>query len=223
MRPFFHVSLHVLPRNAILTLNSHRLIPLLMSCGKSSGTLTPHIVTASVSKLVYCIQIETDPSFVASLYKAVGDTLRVVGVHALTPELTSRLMDGTKHQLQNMAEKRKRRSGTGVGNGNGIGNGIGNGNGIEGVGAVAGPGGGGGGAPDEHQQHIPQDEDDQEEIALMEEMEEFALEDMEKTLRLLDGQHPLLIAVASVRELGCHRYSWGGEEEGLGGPGDVEA
>ncbi|KAF8425003.1 hypothetical protein L210DRAFT_3567706, partial [Boletus edulis BED1] len=55
----------------------------------------------------------------------------------------------------------------------------------------------------------------------MEEMEEFALEDMEKALRMLDGQHPLLIAIASVRELGCHRYPWEGEEEGLRGPGDV--
>lgn len=199
----------------MLTPSSHRLIPLLMSCGKSSGTLTPHMVTASLSKLVYGIQIETDPSFVASLYKAVGDTLCVVGVQTLTPELTNGLMDGTKLQLQNMADKRKRRSGA-----------TGAGNGIGGTEGVAGPSGGGDGASTDghhhHQQHLAPDEDDRDEIALMEEMEEFALEDMEKTLRMLDGQHPLLIAVASVRELGCQRYSWEGEE-GLGsGPGDVE-
>ena len=189
----------------------HRLVPLLMSCGKSSGTLTPPMVTASLSKLVYCIQIETDPSFVASLYKAIGDTLHVVGLHALTPELTSGLMDGTKLQLQNMAEKRERRSGVGGGSGGG-----------GAVGAVAPGGGGGGGSDERPQQHLAQDEDDRDEIALMEEMEEFALEDMEKTLRMLDGQHPLLIAIASVRDLGCHRYPWEGEEEGLGGPRDVE-
>ena len=162
------------------------------------------MVTASLSKLVYCVQIETDPSFVASLYKAIGDTLRVVGLHALTPDLTSGLMDGTKLQLQNMAEKRERRSGASGGTGNGT---------------APAPGGGGGGPDERPQQHLVQDEDDRDEIALMEEMEEFALEDMEKTLRMLDGQHPLLIAIASVRDLGCQRYPWDGEEEG---PGDVE-
>lgn len=167
------------------------------------------MVTASLSKLIYCIQIETDPSFVASLYKSIADTLRVVGVRALTPELTSGLMDGTKLQLQNMAEKRKRRPGAGGGNGNGMG----------GAGGVAGPSGGGSAGTDKHPQQLTQDEDDQEEIALMEEMEEFALEDMEKMLHMLDEQHPLLIAVASVRELGCHRYSWDRDEEGFG---DVE-
>jgi hypothetical protein len=42
------------------------------------------MVTPSCSKLIYCIQIETDQSFVASLYKAIGDTLHVVGLHART-------------------------------------------------------------------------------------------------------------------------------------------
>ena len=66
------------------------------------------------------------------------------------------------------------------------------------------------------------EKDDQNEMALMEEMEEFALESMEKTLRMLDGLHLLLIAVASVRELGSRRYPpWEGEGE-FGGPGDVE-
>ncbi|KAH0825817.1 hypothetical protein J3R83DRAFT_8823 [Lanmaoa asiatica] len=127
-----------------------RLVPLLTSCGKSSGTLTPPMVAASLSKLVYCIQMEADPSFVASLYKSVGDTLRVVGMHAFTPELTNGLMDVTKLQLQNMAERRKRRSRAGGGGG---------------IGSA-------GGGTDE--EHPPQDEDDREEIALMEEMEEFA-------------------------------------------------
>ena len=177
------------------------------------------MIAASLSKLVYCIQIETDPSLIASLYKAVVDTLCVVGVHALTPELTNGLMDGTKHQLQNMAEKRKRRAARGAGGDGGVGGGV-----------AGGPGGPGDTTIDSHTQHAPspqqrreaQDEDDEDEMALMEEMEEFALEDMEKTLKMLDGQHPLLIAVASVRELGSHRYPpWEGEVE-LGGPEDVE-
>lgn len=43
----------------------------------------------------------------------------------------------------------------------------------------------------------------------------FALEDMEKTLRLLDNEHPLLIAVASVQDLGVINRG-GSEEEGPG-------
>ena len=172
------------------------------------------MVTASLSKLIYCIQIETDPSFVASLYKAVGDTLRVVGLHgALTPELTNGLMDGTKVQLQHMAEKRKRRAGSG-----GV---VGSGSSSTGSGGGSAVPVGGGGTDDPHHAYVAQgqgqgqghDDDDRDEMALMEEMEEFALEDMEKTLRMLDGQHPLLIAIASVRELGCHAYAWDGEEE----------
>jgi hypothetical protein len=149
-----------------------RLIPLLMACGKSSGTLTPEMVSASLSKLVYCMQIESDTSFLTSLYKSVADTLRVVGIPALTPPLSGGLMDATKHQLQNLADKRKHRS----------------------------------------QRPAAELEDDREELSLLEEMEEFALEDMEKLLRMLDGQHPLLIAIASVRELGINR--WDSEDEG---------
>jgi hypothetical protein len=112
----------------VLIYGSHRLVPLLMSCGKSSGTLTPHMATASFSKLVYCIQHDTDPSFVASLYKAVGDTLCVVGGPgslAFTPELTGGLIDGTKLHLQNMAEKRKRRAASAGVGAQGSGNGAG--------------------------------------------------------------------------------------------------
>ncbi|KAF9236016.1 armadillo-type protein [Melanogaster broomeanus] len=149
-----------------------RLIPLLLSCGKSSGTLAPQMIPASLTKLIYCIQIETDASFVSSLYKSVADALRVVGIPALTPELSNALVDATKHQLQSLADKRKQRS----------------------------------------QRAASELEDDREELALLEEMEDFALEDMEKLLKMLDGQHPLLIAVASVRELGFNQ--WDSEDEG---------
>ncbi len=49
---------------------------------------------------------------------------------------------------------------------------------------------------------------------LIEEMEDFALEDMAKALRTLDPSHPLLIAVSSVRDLGLHLSDWEGEEDG---------
>ncbi|RPD72308.1 ARM repeat-containing protein [Lentinus tigrinus ALCF2SS1-7] len=56
--------------------------------------------------------------------------------------------------------------------------------------------------------------EDKEEAMLVEEMEDFALEEMAKVLRTLDPNHPLLIAVSSVRELGLHLSEWDGEDEG---------
>ena len=49
---------------------------------------------------------------------------------------------------------------------------------------------------------------------LIEEMEDFALEDMMKVLRTMDANHPLLVAVSSVRELGLHLSEWENEDEG---------
>lgn len=144
-----------------------RLIPLLFSCGKNSGTLTSQMVAASFLQLIHSIRAETDPSFLSSLYRALADGLRVVGIPALTPDLQAALIEATKHQLQTLADKRKRRA--------------------------------------------ESPEDDREELALLEEVEEFALEDMEKLLKMLDGQHPLLVAVSSVRDLGFNQ--WDSEEE----------
>ena len=63
----------------------------------------------------------------------------------------------------------------------------------------------------------PQDlRDEREDLMLIEEMEDFALEDMSKVLRNLDANHPLLIAVSSVRELGLHLSEWDSEDEGGG-------
>lgn len=59
-------------------------------------------------------------------------------------------------------------------------------------------------------------ETDKEDMALVEEFEEFALDDMAKLLAMFDSNHPLLVAVSSVRDLGLN--SWdsedGGDEEG---------
>ncbi|KAG0701167.1 ARM repeat-containing protein [Suillus ampliporus] len=144
-----------------------RLIPLLFACGKQSGTLTSQMVTASFLQLIRSIRAETDPSFLSSLYRALADGLRVVGIPALTPDLQAALIEATKHQLQTFADKRKRRA--------------------------------------------ESQEDDREELALLEEVEEFALEDMEKLLKMMDGQHPLLVAVSSVRDLGFNQ--WDSEDE----------
>ena len=56
--------------------------------------------------------------------------------------------------------------------------------------------------------------EDKEDLMLIEEMEDFALEDMAKVLRTLDANHPLLIAVSSVRELGLHLSERDSEDEG---------
>ncbi|KAH9996969.1 ARM repeat-containing protein [Russula compacta] len=57
-------------------------------------------------------------------------------------------------------------------------------------------------------------EEDREDLALLEEMEEFALEEMGKMLGLFDGNHPLLIAITSVRDLGLGLGAWDSDGEG---------
>jgi hypothetical protein len=44
-------------------------------------------------------------------------------------------------------------------------------------------------------------EEEREDLALMEEMEDFALEDMAKAIGLFDKNHSLLIVISSVKEL----------------------
>jgi importin-5 len=57
-------------------------------------------------------------------------------------------------------------------------------------------------------------EDEKEEMALLEEMEDFASEDMSKMLHYSDPYYPLLIAVSGVRELGFNQ--WGDDNDGEG-------
>jgi importin-5 len=57
-------------------------------------------------------------------------------------------------------------------------------------------------------------EEDREDLALLEEMEEFALEDMAKMLGLMDTSHPLLMAISSVRDLGLGLGAWDSDGEG---------
>ena len=60
----------------------------------------------------------------------------------------------------------------------------------------------------------PELDDEREEVALLEELEDFALEDMGKMLRYFDPNHPLLFAVGSVGELGIRKEDWDSESEG---------
>ncbi|KAJ7185708.1 armadillo-type protein [Mycena filopes] len=55
-------------------------------------------------------------------------------------------------------------------------------------------------------------EEDREDMALLEEIEDFALEDMAKMLGVFDANHPLLVAVSSVKDLGFNQYDSDDEE-----------
>jgi len=54
---------------------------------------------------------------------------------------------------------------------------------------------------------------DRDDLALVEEIEDYALEDIAKMLVMFDSNHPLLVAVSSVRDLGFNTYESDEEEE----------
>lgn len=172
------------PEELILTLYS--LVPMLMACGKNSGTLTPQMVSASFSQIVHFINVENDPTFLSSLYKCFTDALRVLTppgsatITVLPQEIHDAAIEATKNQLQNIADRRKARA------------------------------------------NKPASEmaEDKEDLMLVEEMEDFALEDMSKMIALLDAggsnaTNPLSIAISSVRELGLQLQQWDSEDEGV--------
>ncbi|KAF6743113.1 armadillo-type protein [Ephemerocybe angulata] len=157
------------------------LVPMLLACGKQSGSLTPQMVSAIFHQVISCISTEHDSSFLSSLYKCFCDSLRLFGgPAALSPEYANGIMEATKRQLQANADRRKARSDRA---------------GREGLSDVDGYDGVMG----------------REELAMMEEIEEYTLQDMERTLEMFDVDHPLLVAVSSVRDLGMWAAS---EDEG---------
>ncbi|PCH35440.1 ARM repeat-containing protein [Wolfiporia cocos MD-104 SS10] len=150
-------------------------IPILVSCGKSSGTLTDQMVLATFSQLINCINEETDASFLASLFKCFTDSMRPLGgPFSLDEEIRYSAVEAAKAQLERIANKRKARAARPA---------------VE----VA---------------------DEREDLMLIEEMEDFALEDMARLLMEFDRNHPLLMAVSAVRDLGLHLGQWDSEDEG---------
>ncbi|KAF8161678.1 armadillo-type protein [Crassisporium funariophilum] len=163
------------------------LIPMLLSCGKASNTLTNQMVSATFLQLINCISTETSSTFLASLYKYFSEALLVIGgPDALSPQFHEGIIEATKRQLHALAERRKARAARAAGSGAGG----------AGAGAVA--------------------VEDRDDMALMEEIEDFALEDMGKMLAGFDKNHALLVAVAGVRDLGFNTYDSDeeGEEDG---------
>lgn len=58
---------------------------------------------------------------------------------------------------------------------------------------------------------MPEGGEEKEDMSLLEEIEDFALEDIGKMLATFDANHPLLVAVSSVKDLGFN--TWDSEEE----------
>jgi len=102
LRFYFHVGVQ---ETAAL------LMPRLLTCGKNSGTLTNEMVSATFSQLVNCIATERDINFLSSLYKCFTGCMGVIsGPAGLPHQIHEGIMEGTRRQLQGMAEKRKKRS-----------------------------------------------------------------------------------------------------------------
>jgi len=161
---------------------------MLIQAGHLSNTLTNQMVSATLLQLINVISDEHDASFLASLFKAFTDCVKILGGPStcLSPEYLDGIIEATKRQLQTIAQKRRARE--------------------------AGRGGRG----SESGGHVDAnglDEDDREDLALLEEMEDFALEDMARMLRMFDQNHELLVAVGSVKDLGMNKYLSGDEEE----------
>ena len=136
---------------------------MLLACGKNSGTLTPHMVTASFSQVVNCIASEKDPTFFSSLYRCFNDCMRVAGgPEGLPQEVKNAALEATKLQLQLIADRRKSRA----------------------------------------SMSTKDLEDEREDIRLVQEIEDYAFEDIAKTVSVLDPSSQLLVAISSVRELG---------------------
>lgn len=88
---------------------------MLLSCGKNSGTLTSHMVNASFTQVITCIGAEEEVTLLSSLFRCFNECMRVVGgPQALPQEVHDGIILTTKHQLQNIADRRKARAGRAV-------------------------------------------------------------------------------------------------------------
>ncbi|KAJ3992683.1 armadillo-type protein [Lentinula boryana] len=151
------------------------LLPMLLHCGQQSGTLTDQMIAATLQQLINVISDEQDSTFLASLYKALDDCVKLLGGRSvLNADYVNAIIQATKRQLHTLAQKRRSRAAR----------------------------------PSSFL------DDDREDLALLEEMEDFALEEMAKVLSMLNSNHELLVAISSVKELGTNQYQTEIEEDG---------
>lgn len=104
---------------------------------------------------------------------------------SLPQEIRDGILSSARHQLQILADKRKARSARFARLVSSHSPSPSSSPGVEGNGAL----------PDEL-------EEEREDAALLEELEDFALDEAARLLRLFEGCQPLLVAVSSVKELG---------------------
>ena len=156
----------------------HRLIPMLLSCGKESGTLSNQMVSATFLNL----STVSAPNVIRPFsrhYIKFSPKLSESSEYKLSHHsFTKASFEVTKHQLHTLADKRKARAVRANSPAFAV-------------------------------------EVDRDEMVLVEEIEDFALEDMGKMLTSFDVNHPLLallVAIASVRDLGFNTYD--SDEEG---------
>ncbi|THH09772.1 hypothetical protein EW145_g1787 [Phellinidium pouzarii] len=175
-------------------------IPMLLVSGKQSGTLTPQMLAAVFAQLVGEVRSEADASFLASLFRCLADCVRVSGgaseavpADALPHDIREGILAAARHQLQALADRRKgraarlnadRRDHSVDSNGN--------------------TGAGRRGSEDGL-------EEEREDVALLEELEDFALDEIARLLKMFDPGHPLLVAIGSVKDLGIRSGDWESE------------
>lgn len=141
------------------------LLPALLTCGKDSGTLTPHMVSATFTQVVNAIATEADPSYLTSLLKCFSECMRVAGGAARLPhEVRDGVVEASKRQLQSIADRRRARE----------------------------------------RMSARDIEDRREDLMLIGEVEDIALDEIREIVSEFDPHHPLLVAVGSVSELGLH-------------------
>ncbi|KAF9256190.1 ARM repeat-containing protein [Marasmius fiardii PR-910] len=160
------------------------LLPMLLSSGQKSSTLTTAMVHATFNQLISVIKDEHDTSFLGSLFKSFSDCVKILGGPGIVEkEFVEGLVEGAKRFVMGVAEKRRARGHGVVGGGSATGGG---------VGVVEG--------------------EDREELELIEEMEDFALDEIRGCVGMWREGEGVVVAVGGVKELGvCGKFGFGEE------------
>ncbi|KAG7091694.1 hypothetical protein E1B28_010715 [Marasmius oreades] len=87
------------------------LLPMLLSSGQKSSTLTTAMVHATFNQLINVIKDEHDTSFIGSLFKSFADCVKVLGgPQVVEKEFVEGLVEGAKRFVMGVAEKRRARA-----------------------------------------------------------------------------------------------------------------
>ena len=144
---------------------------MLLSCAKETKLITEEMFDAVFQQLINVIGSEPDASFLASLYKCFADSARLF-IHPSPSHQQQQQFTFPPQYSQSLFKATQSQLHT-----------------------IA--------QKRKQRASMPsyQREDQMDELSLVEEMEEFALEDMGKCIQLLEPNSSLLVAVSSVKEL----------------------